>query len=644
MNLFSKNSVNILATFLAATFTVTLTGCASSPNGTTDRTDRAERRTHPNALTLSIIGTNDIHGTLAPLNEYVGAQRIDVGGVALFTAHYKRLQDEWNDAVLWADAGDEFQGTIESNAFEGAPIVDWFNKTGLHAAAIGNHEFDFGPPGLASTANVNGSDPVGALKERLAQARFPYLSANLIERKTERLPNWPGLVSRALIERPTRTPSGSTGPRVRVGIIGLTTLETPQTTLADNIKELDFTPLKDALLRESRSLKNQGAHAIVLVAHVGLKCGFGRSVPGLRVRTIRTPQADCEPASEMVQLLKSVPTGTVHAVVSGHSHQIIHHWVAGVPVIQSGAQLRYFSAIHLRFDPSSKEPLSEDHEIEGPFPLCSHFFENQGDCNTVRPAPAQGRGALVKATFQGRPIEPDADVARDVAALREKTQSLSSRVITELKHAWPHARERESALGRLVADSFREAGRADIALTNPGGIRAPFRAGALTYEELFQALPFENEVVVLSLSGKDLKLLLRVAQAGSRGFFPVSGLKLRVLDLKVDAPSDDLNQDGKIEPWEIRRFLSTVGEIDDEKTYRVATNDFLVSGGDGWGWVMSQIAPKTIERTGVLCRDALENYLKTGGEAKTLRSGERLIFDTNKSSRKPRRSSKIRKR
>ena len=71
------------------------------------------------------------------------------------------------------DAGDMFQGTLESNLQEGAPVIAAYNLLRYDAAAIGNHEFDYGPVGPAAMPTAPGDDPLGALKAGLAKRTSP---------------------------------------------------------------------------------------------------------------------------------------------------------------------------------------------------------------------------------------------------------------------------------------------------------------------------------------------------------------------------------------------------------------------------------------------------------------------------------------
>ena len=106
----------------------------------------------PIAHTLTIVGTNDLHGAL---------DRLPLLGGYVTNLRAARAAD--GGGVVLVDAGDLFQGTLESNLAEGVDVVKAYNRLGYAATAIGNHEFDYGPVGPAVIA-TDGQDPRGALK------------------------------------------------------------------------------------------------------------------------------------------------------------------------------------------------------------------------------------------------------------------------------------------------------------------------------------------------------------------------------------------------------------------------------------------------------------------------------------------------
>src|SRR5262249_24177162 len=127
------------------------------------------------SFTLSIVGTNDLHGGVVEVNGRNGLALLDG-----YLTNLRAARAKDGGAVVLLDAGDLFQGTLESNLNEGSVVIAAYNALGYDAAAIGNHEFDFGPVGPATWPLSPSDDVRGALKARAAEARFPFLAANII--------------------------------------------------------------------------------------------------------------------------------------------------------------------------------------------------------------------------------------------------------------------------------------------------------------------------------------------------------------------------------------------------------------------------------------------------------------------------------
>jgi 5'-nucleotidase len=581
----------------------------------------------PALETIAILGTNDFHGTLDALDlktrETDGSAPVSyrAAGVAAMAAYVAELRKEFGPSMLWLDGGDEFQGSVESNLAQGAPMVDFLNATGVNASAVGNHEFDYGP---SHDPGADPQDRLGALKARFAQAHFPYLGANIRDKQTGELATQklPGLTASRLFD---------TG-KVKIGVLGLTTLETPRSTTELNVRPLVFADLKETTLREAAALRSQGADLVVAVAHVGLKCERGRSSSTHHVRTPSEPQGECGHNDEMVRLLRSIPAGTLDAVVAGHSHQVVHHWVAGVPVIQGGAFGRYFNVIYLNYDLESRKLLPELTRIEGPVPVCPEVFKNQGDCNGDRPTPRGGRGDKITPVFHGAKMHEDSSIKSLLGPIFERSSELKKEIVAQAARPIEHDRFHESEIGDLVTDAMRAATGAQVALMNSGGIRAPWEAGALTFEAVFRTLPFDNQVISVKVTGRELKLILRIAESGSRGFFSVSGVRLRLIPTSQEASGTDLNLDHRVDSWEANRIrgieLEDGTPIVDDKEYRLATLDFLLNGGDDLGWIMKQLPIDRQDPPTSLLRDAVIKHLKTLAASGPINSVEHPIINT----------------
>ena len=119
------------------------------------------------SVLISVIGTNDVHGELLAAERSGGLTTLSGYVHAIRTA---RARD--GGTVLLIDAGDMWQGTLESNLVEGRSVVEAYNAMGYTAAAIGNHEFDFGPEGEKAIATSEADDPRGALRQRIIEADF----------------------------------------------------------------------------------------------------------------------------------------------------------------------------------------------------------------------------------------------------------------------------------------------------------------------------------------------------------------------------------------------------------------------------------------------------------------------------------------
>ena len=169
-------------------------------------------------VVLPIAALNDWHGALyeQPVDEGVVA-----GGLPWLVGTMESLRAEHPNLVV-LDGGDVFQGDWPINASKGLGAVQAFSLIGVDAAAVGNHEFDYG-----------GTDthPLrGALMDAAARAPFAWLAANINE--ADGTPWAPeGITATTIIER-----NG-----VKLGVIGLSTMETPQTTLPANVADLQFT-------------------------------------------------------------------------------------------------------------------------------------------------------------------------------------------------------------------------------------------------------------------------------------------------------------------------------------------------------------------------------------------------------------------
>ncbi len=515
-------------------------------------------------IRLTVVGTNDFHGWVAPHRTSLkGGVEVREGGAATLAAYIARLRKDNPGGVVLLDGGDLFQGTLASNLSEGSVVIDVYNHLGYTAACIGNHEFDYGPVGPSPVPRTPEDDSLGALKARMKQARFPLLSANIREAATGQRPAWLGNDGTHLI----------TVKGVKVGIIGLTTTSTPETTNPTNVASLRFDPLTPAILEGARSLRERGAEVVLGVAHAGGRCP-----------KLDNPRdsSSCELQNgEIYEVLEPLPPGTLDALVAGHTHQPMGHFLYGVPVIETSGLGRSFGYIELFVDPVSRKLLPERTRIQAAIALCAQVDAASGTCEG-RKLREQAEVRLVPATFLGEPVVPDAAVEALVAPALAEVEKEQRR---ELGVTVPVALRRdysgESPLGSVLADSLREAAGADVAMMNPGGLRADIDAGPLTFGDVYEVLPFDNTVSFVSMTGEELKRLLELVFSG-KGVFQVSGLKVKL----ARCPGPQRFQGAT---------LANGKPLDPKKLYKVTMPDFLARGGDGLGVVLGTLPKERID-------------------------------------------------
>jgi 5'-nucleotidase len=508
---------------------------------------RAETPPPPARTWVRILGTTDRHGALdraALLGGYLAIERREHPG------------------VLLVDGGDLFTGTLESDLGEGAPIITAMNALGYTATALGNHDFDFGPVGLQPVPKQPSDDPRGALKARVAEARFPILSANIVGDDGKPFAG-------------TRPYTIVTTDGVRVAIVGGTTESTPRTTMALNLVGLRVLPLAPALAQAARAARAEGAMLVVAVVHAGGECA-----PVREPVTADKPgdTSRCKPDAELFQLARDLAAldragkgGKISAIFGGHTHATVTGVVDGIPLSQADAKGAAFSAVSLEVDLAHKRPTGA-FRIDPPTPV-------------------------IPGSYHGSPVVPDAKVAAAIApdlarAATRRAEPVGVHVDSKVWRAYGT----ESPLGNLVADLMRAATGADLGLVNGGGLRADLPAGDLSYGALFEVLPFSNRLATVKTNGAALKRLFAANLAGAHGLLSIGGGTLSATcQGAVPTVTITLSSSGRT--------------IADSDTIRIGVSDFLALGGDDFAGIIPA-SSATISDDAPTMRDAVAAALR----------------------------------
>jgi 2',3'-cyclic-nucleotide 2'-phosphodiesterase (5'-nucleotidase family) len=476
---------------------------------TTTHLPRLAAPDQPALVTMSIVGTSDLHGTSFPRN--------GLGGLPLLAGYVNNLRAvraSDGGAVLLIDSGDTFQGDVESNLSEGALIVDAYNAMRYTAEAIGNHDFDFGSVDSPTARQLPG-DLRGALKARAAQAQYPFLAANLIDDATGRPVEWPNVRPSLVLD----------AAGVKVGVVGVMTIDALRSTLAANVQGLRIAPLGPTIAAEASKLRAAGAEVVIVASHAGGRCDrFDRPAD----------LSSCESESEIFQVARSLPHGLVNVIAAGHTHGGLGHQVNGIGIIQPFSRGQSFGRVDVVFDRRTRGVARI--QLFAPRRICAQQDPVTEDC-------ASTTESVVPARYEGKAVTNDPAVVRAMTAALQRVHELQATTLgVSLDVPIRRVGEFGSPLGNLFAEALREAvPGADVAAVNNAarGLWADLPEGPITFGRLYDVFPFDNRIARITLSGAELgRWLAGEIRQGRRGWLGLSGI-----DARASCQADGLHVD-----------------------------------------------------------------------------------------------------
>ena len=549
-------------------------------------------------LYIPILHTNDIHGSFYPKKILLPDNKLyTIGGLEYMGKYASILEKEWGESLVYFDTGDQFQGGLEAYISNGSIIMDFFNYLEVEKAVIGNHEFDYG---------------FSYLRRYMNTSNFAWIIDNVKNLTTGQYITFPKQKKSLIIE------VGKENEKVKLGIIGLVTQETPASSNT-KMDDLLFDDYVKIINEESRKLKAQGADAIIVIGHLGLYCRYDTNEVKLayKLRDKDTSQKGCRETDEAYKLLHKLKPGVIDLFLAGHRHDVTHHWVNGFPIMSNDRNGKYAQIVYLPFDRKTKKLMNDKILMEGPLPICEKLFKNRKLCDlsVITEADYDKYGELLHYTFHGQQIEKDSNMSSIAEKYLKKYNEYDKDYLTYTLDHLESSKEKETALGNLYTDFLIHVTGADIAVINPGSFRTPFYRGNITNATVYSFDPFGNDIVTFKASGRDIIKMFKQLQAGDKGFYPFSGLKMVVMA----QPTRKLLS---IKLWDGYKEE----EIDEDKYYTMVSNDFCFPlehdemGGDDFEKVYQWFRPTggkyiTIEGRNIT-RDILINYLRNIDELK----------------------------
>ena len=499
---------------------------------------------------VQLLAINDFHGNLQPPSGSSGriatsaTTNVDAGGVEYLATWIKRLRMT-NSNTVTVGAGDLIGASpLISGLFHDEPTIEAMNKIGLNVTGVGNHEFDEGLQELRRMQN-GGCHPVDGCQDGdpFGGALFRYLAANVFATATNKTIFPPYKIVRV---------GGKAGPRI--AFIGLTLQGTPQIVTPAGVAGLTFRPEVQTINSVvTRLRRTTDIEAFVVLIHEG----------GQQNAPFAGGFMDVNRCDNFTGAIKPIVEGLsrqVDVVVSAHTHQPYICKFNGIPTTSAASFGRLVTDIDFVIDRKTRNIKS-----------------------------VKARNVIVT-----RDVPKDAAETAIVAKYDALSAPLANKVVgtqtANMTRIVSASSNQESPLGDVIADaqlastSGSDFGSAVIAFMNPGGIRAdltcsvpcsPATPAPVTYNQLFTVQPFNNVMTVKTMTGDMIRRLLEQQ-------FTVIAPNIRLLQVSQGFTyTYDMTRPAgsKVVPGSIRLNGTP---IDPLASYRVAMNNFLASGGDGF--------------------------------------------------------------
>ncbi len=393
-------------------------------------------------IILTGIGRGRMHPYKAKFEPYKGRRMGGAAGMA--TVIKETVVSFSGEPFNIFSLGTEISGTADSYFTRGLSIVKILNILGIEAMLPGNIEFSYGQKRLAELAE---------------EAQFALVSSNITETESGRTP---GFISPELILNP--------GLGLKIGVMGITSPETPNLTARSNIEGLAFARPDESLRLRVEALRRSGVDLVVLLTQYSrerITLGDWKAIASAAPDICVMLDYDIEAPSPLRK------DGIVVTTISGYNQ--------------------------------TKEIDVLDLEITPP---------------PVRIVRIAGRRILV----DHAEINADEDVEALVEQLTRQTRDLRDSMVGSFAEDYGKSYSSECFIGNMITDAMRAESGCEIAMQNSGGIQNNIQAGDFTLGDLFSIMPFDNQMVKMELKGSDILELLKIAASRQRGVLQVSGL------------------------------------------------------------------------------------------------------------------------
>jgi 2',3'-cyclic-nucleotide 2'-phosphodiesterase (5'-nucleotidase family) len=502
---------------------------------------------------VTILDISDYHGQLIPLSEAADTvgPTFGIGGSAFlkpwFTVYEKEAALSSNNGkakVLEMAGGDSVGATPPISAFFGdKPTIDLMNMMGIDLDGIGNHNFDHGQDYLRHTL--------------IPLANFPYVTSNVVDSAGKTPKEW----------SPSKVFKFDQG--VELGVVGFSNDDLPELTSPANLVPFHVTNSTNAVNATAAGLAKD-VSGIIAIGHLGAISG-----------TLTAPTGPLVDLADHVQ--------NVGVVIGDHTDfQVLTTRSNGVLVTENRSKGIRFTRVRLVFGPGKDGIVYKTADFHKPWDIG---------------------------------VTPDPAIQAKIDDLNAQLKPILGQVIGSSTKFIPRAdqcggstgRNCESLVGNVVTDAMRTKYApigVQFAITNSGGLRADLTCPTsdnpddfcpaytpppypISRGQVLTVLPFGNIVVTLTVNGAELKSMLEngVSLGPGQGRFPqVSGL---CFTYDIAAPSGSRVTSAVVAD-NAGNCTGTSVDLTAASNYKIAENDFMASGGDGYPVFSSRVTTQDI--------------------------------------------------
>jgi 2',3'-cyclic-nucleotide 2'-phosphodiesterase/3'-nucleotidase len=473
---------------------------------------------------LTLISTTDLHGNIAPLDYYTN--KPDARGLAKAATIIAQLRRE-NPNSLLLDSGDTIQGT---------PLVyyhDKLNNTPIDPMMLVMNTLRYD---AMTVGNHEYNFGLKVLDKARHEAKFPWLSANTYRAGTLEPAYQPYIVKEL--------------GGVRVGVLGLTTPGIPAWENKENYAGLEFRePVSEARKWVGVLRDKEKVDLVVVAMHMGLEADL---------RTGETTPGQVEHENEAIAIAKQVKG--VDVILMGHTHREVSALtINGVLLTQANRWASHVARVDVYLERDAKDAR-------------------------WRVAAKQAR------TIPVGDVAPDAEVMKLVAPYDRETQAWLNHVIgtSPVEMSAQDARFRDNALLDLIQRVQLDAGHADVSMAASFNPSAHVARGPVTVRDIAGLYEYENTLVVLEVTGQQLKDALEHSAEYFKAYVPGKAAA-DLVDEKIPGYNFDIAEGvsydldiSKPVGQRIQNLRFHGQPLSMTQKLKLATNNYRVNGGGGY--------------------------------------------------------------